>query len=335
MELKRKIIVILGPTASGKSEFGIKLAKKINGEIISADSRQVYEGLNIGSGKVNGKWKNESPINIATNLKNKISNLKSKVFIYKNIIHHCIDVVSPKKIFTVVDFKKCAEKAIEKIFAKNKVPIIVGGTGLYIQAIVDGIVFPEVKPNWKLRKKLEKKTTEEMFAALKKLDPKRAKTIDSKNPRRLIRAIEIASFLGKVPKISKISNLKSKIFLQIGIKLPDKILKNNIEKRIKNMIKGGLVKETKKMRKYGLSWKRIYELGFEYKYPALFLRNKISKKDMFVKMVLENWRYAKRQMTWFSAHGGSASGGKRDKRIKWINNPKDFLLELKNINQFI
>jgi len=275
--------VILGPTASGKSALGVKLAKKINGEIISADSRQVYKGLDIGSGKITKKE-------------------------MRGVSHHCIDIVSPKKIFTVVDFKKCADKAIEKNFAKNKTPIIVGGTGLYIQAVVDNIVLPEVKPNWKLRKELEKKTTEEMFNMLKKLDPKRARNIDAKNPRRLIRAIEIAKKLGKTPKLKSMSRRDLDIG-QIGIKLPDEILKINIEKRIKKMLKGGLVAETKKLRKSGLSWKRIYELGFEYKYPALFLRRKISKDEMLAKMLTENWQYAKRQMTWF----------KRDKRIKWIN----------------
>jgi len=281
--MSRKIIVILGPTASGKSALGVKLAKKINGEIISADSRQVYKGLDIGSGKITKKE-------------------------MRGVSHHCIDIVSPKKIFTVVDFKKCADKAIEKNFAKNKTPIIVGGTGLYIQAVVDNIVLPEVKPNWKLRKELEKKTTEEMFNMLKKLDPKRARNIDAKNPRRLIRAIEIAKKLGKTPKLKSMSRRDLDIG-QIGIKLPDEILKINIEKRIKKMLKGGLVAETKKLRKSGLSWKRIYELGFEYKYPALFLRRKISKDEMLAKMLTENWQYAKRQMTWF----------KRDKRIKWIN----------------
>ena len=223
------------------------------------------------------------------------------------ISHYCIDIVSPKKIFTVVDFKKCAGKAIENIFAKNKTPIIVGGTGLYIQAIVDNIALPEVKPDWKLRKELEKKTTEEMFAILKKLDPERAKNIDSKNPRRLIRAIEIAKKLGKIPHLD--IECPSWMALQIGIKLPDEILKNNIEKRIREMLKDGLVAETKKLRKSGLSWKRIYELGFEYKYPALFLQGKISQEEMLAKMLIENWQYAKRQMTWF----------KRDKRIKWAS----------------
>ena len=287
MEFKRKIIVILGPTASGKSALAVKMAKKINGEIISADSRQVYKGLDIGSGKITKKEMSGIP-------------------------HYCLEIVHPKKIFTVVDFKKRADEAIEKIFAKNKTPIIVGGTGLYIQAIVDNIVLPEVKPDWKLRKELEKKTTEEMFKMLKKLDPERARSIDAKNPRRLIRAIEIAKKIGKIPKLKSMSRRDLDI-RQIGIKLPDEILKKNIEKRIKKMLKGGLVAETNKLRKSGLSWKRIYELGFEYRYPALFLRGKISKDEMLAKMLIENWQYAKRQMTWF----------KRDKRIKWINKFKD------------
>ena len=280
--------MILGPTASGKSALAVKMAKKINGEIISADSRQVYKGLDIGSGKITKKEMSGIP-------------------------HYCMDIISPKKIFTVVDFKKCAEKAIEKIFAKNKIPIIVGGTGLYIQAIVDNIVLPEVKPNWKLRKELEKKTTEEMFGMLKKLDPERARNIDAKNPRRLIRAIEIAKKLGKTPKLMSMSRRDLDI-RQIGIKLPDEILKKNIEKRIKKMLKNGLVAETKKLKSSVLPWKRIYELGFEYKYPALFLQNKISKDEMLSKMLIENWQYAKRQMTWF----------KKDKRIKWNKNYKEF-----------
>ena len=280
--MSRKIVVILGPTASGKSALAVKLAQKIKGEIVSADSRQVYKGLDIGSGKIKKKEMGSVP-------------------------HYCIDIVSPKKIFTVVDFKKCANKAIEDIFAKNKTPIIVGGTGLYIQAIVDNVVLPEVKPNWKLRKKLEKKTTEEMFRALEKLDPERAKNIDAKNPRRLIRAIEIAKIIGKVPNLD--IQCPSWEALQVGIKLPDEILKENIEKRIKKMLKNGLIAETKKLKNSGLSWKRIYELGFEYKYPALFLQNKISKEEMLEKIILENWQYVKRQMTWF----------KRDKRIEWMN----------------
>src|SRR3989338_873941 len=287
--MSRKIIVILGPTASGKSALAVKIAKTINGEIISADSRQVYKGLDIGSGKITKKEMGGIP-------------------------HYCLDIVSPKKIFTVVDFKKRADKAIEKIFAKNKTPIIVGGTGLYIQAVADNIVLPEVKPDWKLRKQLEKKTTEEMFRMLKKLDSRRAENIDAKNPRRLIRAIEIAKKLGKVPSLN-LSMPMSRLNLdigRIGIKLPDNVLSKNIEKRIKKMLKDGLVAETKKLKESGLSWKRIYEFGFEYKYPAMFLQGKIDKKEMLAKMLIENRQYAKRQMTWF----------KRDKIIKWISKEK-------------
>ena len=160
-----KLIVILGPTSSGKTDLSIMLAKKYNGEIVSADSRQVYKGMNIGAGKVTKKEMGKIP-------------------------HHLLDVANPKTRFSVAQYQKLALKTIKNIQNKNKVPILVGGTGFYIQSIVDGIVIPEVKPDWKLRKKLEKLTNEQLFKRLKKLDPKRAKLIDKKNPRRLVRALE-------------------------------------------------------------------------------------------------------------------------------------------------
>ena len=167
-----KLIVILGPTASGKTNLSIKLVKKFKGEIISADSRQVYKGLDIGSGKIT----------------------KSQM---KGVKHHLLDIANPKRKFTVAQYQKLALKKIKQIQGKGRLPFLVGGTGFYIQSIVDGIVMPEVKPDWKLRKKLEKKTTQELFLMLKKLDPARAKTIDAKNPHRLIRAIEIVLKTGK------------------------------------------------------------------------------------------------------------------------------------------
>lgn len=284
--MSRKIIVILGPTASGKSALAVKITKKINGEIISADSRQVYKELNIGTGKITKKE-------------------------MRGIPHHCLDIVSPKKIFTVSDFKKRTDDAIEKIFAKNKTPIIVGGTGLYIQSIVDNIVLPEVKPDWKLRKKLEKKTTEEMFTILKKLDPERAKNIDPKNPRRLIRAIEIAKALGKVPNLE--AKLPSWEAIQIGIKLSDEKLKENINKRLVCRLKKGMIAEAKNLHDQGMSWKRMDELGLEYRYLSKFLKGEISKIEMTEKLKSEIWKYTKRQMTWF----------KRDKKIKWISEEKE------------
>ena len=298
-EVKNKIIVILGPTASGKSELAVKLALRLcsgQAEIISADSRQVYKGLDIGTGKLSKKD-------------------------MKGIPHHCLDMVSPKKIFTVIDFKKRAEKAIKDILNRGKTPIVCGGTGFYIGAITDDIKIPEIKPNWKLRKKLGGKSTEQLFKMLKKLDPERTKNIDPKNPRRLIRAIEIAkakteffnSRRGRaIREANGVKELKNSVFA-IGIKLSEKELKRRIEKRLKKMFRDGLLNEVKKLRKQGISWKRLYELGFEYKYPSLFLQGKISKTEMLDKMLLENWHYAKRQMTWF----------KRDKRIKWLRGCKE------------
>ncbi|MDD2935555.1 MAG: tRNA (adenosine(37)-N6)-dimethylallyltransferase MiaA [Candidatus Pacebacteria bacterium] len=288
---KKKIIVVLGPTASGKSDLAVELAKEFNGEIISADSRQVYKGLDIGSGKITKKE-------------------------MKNIPHYLLDVVSPKSIFTVSEFKKKSDKVIKDILKRGKIPVIAGGTGFYIQSVVDNIVLPEVKPNLKLRKELEKKSVEELANILKKMDKNRAGEIDLKNPRRLIRAIEIATELGKVPKIKIHGSLASVDWevLQIGIKTDDQVLKERIAKRFEKRVKAGIIKEAEILHKNGLSWKRMNEIGLAHKYIALYLQNKMTKSEMIENSIREEWQYAKRQKTWF----------KKDKRIEW------FVLEDKN-----
>src|ERR1035437_2741649 len=159
---KEKVIVILGQTATGKSNLAVKIAKKVNGEIISADSRQVYKGLDIGTGKITQKE-------------------------MKGIPHHLLDVANPKKQFSIALYKKLAEAKIEEIIASGKTPIICGGTGFYIDAITKGVIFPEVPPNFKLRKNLLRNDATALFRKLQKLDPERAKNIDSKNKVRLIR----------------------------------------------------------------------------------------------------------------------------------------------------
>ena len=294
IEPPKKIIVVLGPTASGKSDLAVELAREFGGEVISADSRQVYKKMDIGTGKITKKE-------------------------MRGVPHHLLDVANPKNAFTVIDFKKKAEKALEDIWSRGKTPIICGGTGFYIQAITGGVVIPEVKPDLKLRAKLAKKSAEQLFKTLQKLDPERAKTIDRKNPRRLIRAIEIATALGSVPKPAKFTwELNSQVdneadgrrILYIGVKLPEKKLKEKVEKRMKQMLKAGLVKETEKLKKMGLSWKRVNELGFEYKYPAMYLRGEISKDELLERLVQSNLKYAKRQMTWFKKYAPEA---------KWIN----------------
>jgi len=283
----RKLIVILGPTASGKSELAVKLAGKFNGEIISADSRQVYKGMDIGTGKITEKEK-------------------------KGIPHYLLDVTSPKTRFTVTQYGKLALKSIDKIFQKNKLPILCGGTGFYIQALIDGIIIPEVKPDWKLRNKLEKKSTKELYKILQKLDPKRARIIDKFNPRRLIRAIEIVIKTRKtVPTLEK--NPLPYSILMIGIKKSPEELKRLIKKRLLKRLHRGMINEIRKLREDGVSWKRLEDFGLEYRYIAQYLQRKINYEDMKEKIQKESEHYAKRQMTWF----------KRDKRIKWIKTKKE------------
>jgi tRNA dimethylallyltransferase len=291
MSTPQKLIVILGPTASGKSKLAVDLAKKFKGEIVSADSRQIYRGMDIGTGKVTPDKKNY-------------------IFTHKGIPHYCIDVASPKRRFTVVQYRKLALKAIKKIWDRNKIPFLVGGTGFYIQAVVDGLILPQVKPDWRLRSRLEKKNTSELFSLLKKLDPRRAKTIERQNRRRIIRALEILiKTKGPVPRLIK-KPLSCRI-LMIGIKKEG--LNELIKKRVLHWLKQGFIDEVKKLRKTGLSFARIKEFGMHYRAAAEYLQEKISYKEMVKKSIKEIQNYAKRQMTWF----------KRDRRIYWIENKKE------------
>jgi len=225
---KPKIIVIVGPTASGKSKLAIELAKKLNGEIISADSRQVYKGLDIGSGKISKKE-------------------------MRGVPHYLLDVASPKIIFTASQYQKLAKRALRKILAKNKIPIICGGTGFYIDSLLYGYRLPPVPPQPKLRKQLEKKSAEELFSRLKKLDPRRARNIDRHNKRRLIRALEIILTTGKIvpDKNYLIPRSRDKIvnydILKIGLNPGPEKLKAKIEKRVDLMVKNGLIQETKNL----------------------------------------------------------------------------------------
>lgn len=291
---KPKIIAVVGQTATGKSGFAVELAlrlrsgsstQKINppagGEIISADSRQVYTGLDIGSGKITKKEMGGIP-------------------------HHLLDVANPKRVFSVSDFKTLGEQAIQNILNKGKVPIICGGTGFYIDTLVNNVLLPEVPPNIILRKKLEKLSLQKLIEKLQKLDPVRAKTIDRNNPVRLIRAIEIATALGSVPILKTKSPYD---VLWIGLGLPDEVLKEKIHIRLLARMKQGMLTEAKRLHTAGVSWKRMQELGLEYRFMALHLSSKISKAEMLSQLEAAIWQYAKRQKTWF----------KRNKEINWID----------------
>ena len=305
-KMLQKILVVLGPTATRKSELAVKLAKKFNGEIISADSRQVYKGLNIGTGKITKKE-------------------------MRGIKHHMLDVVSPKQIFTVSEWQKQARDKIKDILSREKLPIVCGGTAFYIKSVVDGVILPEVPPNLSLRKKLVDIRCPQLFEMLKKLDPKRAKNIDRNNPVRLIRAIEIAKTLGKVPPIRQTQGKKVYEFLIIGLDLPDKKLKEKIHDRLLYRLKQGMIKEVQKLHKNGLSWKRLDQLGLEYRYIARFLQRKSTSEgeentepSMANVLETEIWHYVRRQRTWW----------KNDKRIRWFD-PQDFKKIEKDMRLFL
>jgi len=284
-----KLVVILGPTASGKSALAVKIAKRFNGEVISADSRQVYQGMDIGTGKITQKE-------------------------MQGIPHHLLDVVSAKRIFTVTQYRALALKAIERIMKKGKIPILCGGTGFYIQTVVEGIIIPRVKPDWRLRGKLQKKTVEELYQMLQKLDPRRAGNIDKNNPRRLIRAIEIVTKTkNPVPRLRRGYGGQAYPVLMIGIKKEKEELKKLIATRLLKRLKGGMVEEAKKLHRHGISWKRMEEFGLEYRYLARYLQGKLTYEKIEKTLQKESEHYAKRQMTWF----------KRDERIRWINNQKE------------
>ncbi len=318
--VKNKILVILGPTSSGKSDIAIKIAKKFGGEIISADSRQIYRRMDIGTGKIEGHLVEVRPPTAADSGRTSTSGT-TKIFISHGIPHYLIDIVSPRTNYNVAKFKKRAEKIIIDILKRRKLPIICGGTGFWISAIIDDVNFPEVKPDWKLRKKLEKYSAEKLFSMLNKLDPIRAKNIDAKNKVRLVRAIEICRALGNVPKFTKIYDLRFKNyeFLQIGIKVPKDQLYKNIENRVLTRFKQGMIAEVAKLRASGLSWKKIQSFGLAYFWIPLYLQNKISTAELIEKVIQAEKNYAKRQMTWF----------KRDSRIKWLKNYKEIETEVK------
>jgi tRNA dimethylallyltransferase len=293
-----KLVVILGPTSSGKSSLAINLAKKFNGEVISADSRQVYKGMDIGTGKVS---KSEQ----------------------KQVPHHLLDIASPKKQYTVTQFKTAAQKKIKQISQRGRLPFVVGGTAFYIYALIDDLKIPEVKPNLKLRKSLQKKSPVQLFLMLKKLDPARAESIDRHNPARLIRAIEIVRVTKKpVPALSfpVVGNHGTGILI-IGIKkdLPGlyKLIDNRLEKRLKQ----GLVKEVKRLLANGISQKKLESFGLEYKFVSKYIKSELNYSQMKEQLKNAIHHYAKRQMTWF----------KRDPRIQWIKNAREAEILIKKL----
>ncbi len=314
MSTLKPLIVVLGPTSSGKTETGLRLAKQYNGEIVNADSRQIYREMDIGTGKINIEYwsKGFSPKGLATEMNSTIGLKPLLQYSMLNIPIHLINIKNPNQKFSLSQYKKLAIKTIKDIHKRGKIPILVGGTGLYISAIVDNLEIPKAAPNKKIRQKLEKHTEKYLFKKLKKIDLKSAKIIGETNKRKLIRALEVCEITGKPFSSQQIKGEPLFNILQIGIKTDREKLYKKIDERVDEMIRIGLIKETKKLsKKYSFNLPSMSGIG--YFEIGQYLKNKITLDDAVQKIKYRTHQYARRQMTWF----------KRDERIEWVENYRE------------
>lgn len=292
--MKPEVYVIGGPTASGKSKLAVELAKKINGEIISADSMQIYKEMNIGTAKIT---------------KEEMQGIK----------HYLIDIVSPNERYSVSNFKNDAELAIEKILKKGKTPIIVGGTGLYIDSLIYGIEFQDEEIDTEYREKLNKiaenEGLEKLYNQAKEIDPEAMKKISINDKKRIIRVLEIYHKTGKTKTEQEIESRKKELkynFKVFAIDMDREKLYSRIEKRVDMMVDEGLIDEVKGiLEKYNQFPTAMQGLG--YKETIEYLQNKISKEEMIEKIKKETRHYAKRQLTWF----------RKNKTTIWLDGEKE------------
>ena len=291
-----KIIVILGPTASGKTDLAIALAREFNGEIISADSRQVYKKMTIATGKPAGKWKRVDD---------------AEAYVVEGIPHYLMDMVDPGADFTLAQFKESALSAIRHIRERGKIPFLVGGTGLYIWSIVDNLSIPRVAPNKQLRRGFERKSPSELAALLAKIDPATAEKIDLKNKRRVLRALEVAILSGQSLQGQQTKGAPVVAALQIGLNHPRAELRDRIDNRVKGRVKGGMIAETERLLKQKYDWALPSLSGLGYREIHKHLQGELSLAEAIEVISGLTRRYARRQLTWF----------KRDPRIHWLKEP--------------
>jgi tRNA dimethylallyltransferase len=302
-----KLLVICGPTATGKTSLGIKLAKKFNGEVISADSRQAYRGMDIGTGKEIGNVKFQ-----ISNVKFQISNVKLQIGYYKidGITAWLYDVVEPDYRFSVADYVECANLVLKDIIRRKKLPILVGGTGFYIKSLLDGVETVGIPPDWEFREKLSNYQIIKLSNLLKSLDPAKWEKMnpsDRKNPRRLIRAFEIAQYKhtseveGTPPKAREdTSEVKAIDVLMVGLTAPNKVLYQRIDKRVEERVKQGVVEEIKSLLERGYSFKNsVLGETIGYKEFEPYLEGEIGLFEAIQKWKYDEHAYARKQMTWF------------------------------------
>ncbi len=270
-EKQHHIYVVAGPTASGKSDFAVKLAKECNGEIISADSRQIYKGLDIGTGKIT----------------------KEEM---EGIPHYMLDIYDIEKDFSVTEYKRLATPILLDILARGKTPIVCGGTGQYIDTLIFDTAIPEVPPHKKLREALEMKSTEELFEELNIKDSTRAQNIDKHNRVRLVRALEIIDALGFVPQQDEPGLLyETSLYLMSPSR---DTLRTRITKRLEKRLTEGMVDEVKSVTQKGYTSDNMKKFGLEYVTVGKYLEGKLTEEEMKIELINKSMQYAKRQETW-------------------------------------
>lgn len=294
----QKVVIICGPTASGKTALSIELAKKINGEIVSADSMQIYDEMNIGTAKPD---------------KEEMQGIK----------HYLIGNIKPTQRYSVSEFKKDAIASIEEIISKNKMPIVVGGTGLYVNSLVYGIDYPEIETNLKYRKQLEQEVLEKglqyLYDRAVEIDKEAMKNISPNDKKRILRVLEIYKETGKTKTEIEKESRKNGIpydYRIFAINMPRDILYDRINKRVDIMLEKGLIHEVEELyKKYGEKLLTSMQ-AIGYKEVVEYLKGNCSKEEMIEKVKMETRRYAKRQLTWF----------KKIENVHWL----DGLNEIQN-----
>jgi tRNA dimethylallyltransferase len=348
-------VAIIGPTASGKSGLAIKIAKKYEGEIVSVDSRQIYRGMNLGTGKVvrdssfpspqtkgglgSGDDNDTHTLPPAKRQRAPLSQGKQELYLSEGISHHLLDIIDPNESYNVTRFQRDAQAALQDIQSRGRLPILCGGTGFWMQALVEHQKFPEVEPDWQLREELSKLSREELFERLRVLDPMRAETIDRHNPVRLIRAIEIAVNQQKtvnnkqpptpacndvVPSGKPLPKGEGDICslfpvscsLIIALAPPIEILREKIKKRLDERFEQGMIEEVIHLHEAGVSWQKLEGFGLEYKWIAYYLQGKVTEQEMHEKLYFDIVHYAKRQLTWLRRWE------KQGAKIHWMDAPE-------------
>ncbi|MEK7501124.1 MAG: tRNA (adenosine(37)-N6)-dimethylallyltransferase MiaA [Patescibacteria group bacterium] len=289
-----KLIVILGVTSSGKTDLAIKLAQKFKGEVVSADSRQIYKEFDIGTSKPPGHWMNLGG---------------QRIYLAGGIPHHLVDIIDPKEDFTLADYKSLAVEKINEIVNKGRVPFLVGGTALYLKAVCENWDIPKVKPNLALRSRLERKNAADLFNELQKQDPEAAAVCGPKNKRRIIRALEVILATGR--KFSEQRKKGRPLFntLKIGRPMPADQLKNTVIQRTGGMLKAGLATEVKKLHER-YSWSLVPMQSIDYQEFRNYFERQRTLAETLELINKHHLDLARRQMTWF----------KKDKTINWIQN---------------